>query len=203
MDKKNHWDDIYDKKSFSELTWFQPEPKISLDLICKLDLPKDSSIVDIGGGASTLVDRLIEKGFKDIAVLDLSKKALKQSQERIGKIALDISWCVGDITEFKFNKKFDLWHDRAVFHFLTEDSDQKKYISNLEASLKTGSYFIISTFAEDGPLKCSGLEIVRYSKEDLIEKFAAHFSCVNFLKETHISPTAMEQKFNYWVFRKK
>jgi 2-polyprenyl-3-methyl-5-hydroxy-6-metoxy-1,4-benzoquinol methylase len=203
MDKKKHWDGIYGEKTFSELTWFQPEAKVSVDLIDKLDLSKESSILDVGGGASTLIDSLIEKEFKKITVLDLSENALKQSQKRIGEKTSYISWCVGDVIDFKFNKKFDLWHDRAVFHFLTQESEQEKYISNLEASTKRGSHFIISTFAEDGPLKCSGLEIVRYSKDNLVDKFSAHFECIEFKKETHTSPTGMEQKFNYWVFRKK
>lgn len=202
MDNKTHWDDIYNRKKFSEVTWFQPEPKVSMQLISNLNLSLNANILDAGGGASTLVDKLLDQGFQDISVIDLSENALNQSKNRLGATASNISWIVGDITNYDFQVKFDLWHDRAVFHFLISKDDQENYIVNLNKCLDVGSFFIISTFAEDGPLKCSGLEIVRYSKEELVNKFAGNFELIDFQKETHVSPGGMEQKFNYWVFRK-
>lgn len=205
MEKKSdklHWDDIYGRKKFSEVTWFQPELSVSLGLIDALKLPKESHILDAGGGASTLADKLLERGYQNISVMDLSQNALEQSKNRLGDKSANITWLVGDVTTYDFKEKFDLWHDRAVFHFLTDKSDQEKYLKNLVSSLKSAAYFIISTFAEDGPLKCSGLEIVRYAKEDLVSKFSPYFELVDFKKETHVSPGGMEQKFNYWVFKR-
>ncbi|PIP89048.1 MAG: SAM-dependent methyltransferase [Bdellovibrionales bacterium CG12_big_fil_rev_8_21_14_0_65_38_15] len=202
MDKKEHWDDIYNRKNFTEVTWFQTEPKLSLSLIRGLELTKDLQILDVGAGSSTLVDFLLRDGYQNIFLLDLSKNAFKQSKERLGKKIEKIHWLVGDVRTFNFKQKFDLWYDRAVFHFLTDTVDQNSYLKNLNDSLKTGAYFIISTFAEDGPLKCSGLEIVRYAKDELIQKIGPNYKLLNFQKETHVSPGGMEQKFNYWVFKK-
>ena len=202
MDKKEHWDDIYNRKNFTEVTWFQTEPKLSLSLIRGLELTKDLQILDVGAGSSTLVDFLLRDGYQNISLLDLSKNAFKQSKERLGKKIEKIHWLVGDVRTFNFKQKFDLWYDRAVFHFLTDVVDQNSYLKNLNDSLKTGAYFIISTFAEDGPLKCSGLEIARYAKDELIQKIGPNYKLLNFQKETHVSPGGMEQKFNYWVFKK-
>lgn len=202
MSDKEHWEDIYNRKKYSEVTWFQAEPKMSLEIINGLNLNKDVSILDVGAGSSTLVDHLIQAGYTNINLLELSENAFVQSKERIGNDAQNVKWLVGDACDYDFQNTFDLWHDRAVFHFLTKDQDQKGYINNLNNSLEVDSYFIISTFAEDGPLKCSGLDIVRYSKDELVEKLGRNFSLIEFKKETHVSPGGMEQRFNYWVFKK-
>jgi len=203
VDNRKHWENIYQEKGASSVTWFQDKPRVSLGLISDLLLEKTVPIIDVGGGASTLVDHLIEDGFKNTTVLDLSENALAQSQKRLGKEHQNVEWIIGDITSVKLPRKFTLWHDRAVFHFLTNKKDQELYIHNLVQSLYDVGFFIISTFAEDGPLKCSGLEICRYSKDELCDLFANNFELINFKKETHVSPKAMEQKFNYWVFKKK
>ncbi len=202
MNKKEHWDDIYSRKKFTEVTWFQPEPKMSLKLIRDLQLNEEARILDVGAGSSTLVDYLLEDGYHSIYLLDLSKNAFAQSQERLGVRSKSVTWLDGDICNFKFNQKFDIWHDMAVFHFLTQPDDQDKYLKNLNDSLNVGAFFIISTFAEDGPLKCSGLDIVRYGKDKLVDKVGSNFELLDFQKEAHISPGGMEQKFNYWVFKK-
>ena len=203
MTDKTHWNNIYNKKSPNEVSWYQPTPNISLNLIESLKLDKNDSIIDIGGGASTFVDNLLKKQYERVTVFDLSENALKHSRKRLNEEAEKIVWVVGDIIVHKFEKKYKVWHDRAVFHFLTTPKHQKKYIESLENFIENKGYLIISTFAEDGPLKCSGLDIVRYSKEELIKKMPDNLSLVQFQKETHISPTGKEQKFNYWVFQKR
>lgn len=202
MNNQEHWNNIYNRKKAKELTWFQPELKLSMKFIENLGLSPSASIIDVGAGASTLPDSLLKSCFFDISVIDLSLKALEQSKERLGEDASKINWLVGDITSFHLNRKYDLWHDRAVFHFLKDSDSQIQYLKNLKCSIKSGGHIIIATFAEDGPLKCSGLEIVRYSKDELIRKFK-DFELVEFRKETHLSPGGMEQKFNYWVFQYK
>lgn len=202
IDQKEHWSDIYDRKDAKEVSWFQTEPKMSLNLIKNLQLDISNSILDVGAGASTLVDFLLRDGFKNIYLLELAQSAFDQTRKRLASRSNEIQWLVGDVRDFKVPVQLDLWHDRAVFHFLTQSEDQESYVKNLNASLKVGAYFIIATFAEDGPLKCSGLEIVRYSKEELVNKVGKNFELLDFQKETHISPSGMEQKFNYWVFKR-
>ncbi len=202
MSQKEHWNDIYDRKEYSEVTWFQPEPKQSLSLIRGLQLEKTSKILDVGAGSSTLVDFLLKDGFQFIYLLDISQNAFSQSKKRLGEMSKKVNWLEGDVRNFQHSQKFDLWHDRAVFHFLTNTEDQNKYLKRLNDSLEIGAFFIISTFAEDGPLKCSGLEIVRYAKDELIHNMGVNFELMDFKKETHTSPGRMKQKFNYWVFKK-
>lgn len=202
IDQKEHWSDLYNRKDAQEVSWFQPEPKMSLKLIRNLQLDKSDSILDVGAGASTLVDFLLRDGFQNIYLLELAQSAFEQTKKRLDKVNNEVYWLVGDVRDFKSPAQLNLWHDRAVFHFLIKSEDQESYIKNLNASLKIGAYFIIATFAEDGPLKCSGLEIVRYSKEELVNKVGTNFELLDFQKESHISPSGMEQKFNYWVFKR-
>lgn len=176
---------------------------MSLKLIREIGLTFNSPIIDIGGGASTLIDFLLSDGFTDLTVIDLSKRALDFSKQRLKERALIVNWIEGDVTIFHDQCKYQLWHDRAVFHFLVSESDQNRYLEVLNSVLKIGGHFIISTFAEDGPEKCSGLEIVRYSQHELINRVGQNFECKKFEKEVHISPGGLEQKFNYWLFQKK
>lgn len=200
---EKHWNQIYSEKDYTEVTWFQSYPSVSLKLINSLNLSKDSSILDVGCGATMLLDVLIAEGFQNITAIDLSHSALEQLRQRLSSNQQLINWIEGDITIYHFDNTFDLWHDRAVFHFLTTEQEQQLYINQLNKYLKANGNLIISTFAEDGPLKCSGLEIKRYAKDELIDKFSEFFEFLHFEKETHVSPKGMEQKFNYWVFRKK
>ena len=202
MERKEHWESLYERRQADDVTWFQPKLAVSLKHINNLNIDKDSSLVDIGAGASTLPDTLLEQGFSDITLVDISANAFVQSKARLGENAEKPKWIVSDITEFKSEKKFKLWHDRAVFHFLVDVEERKKYRENLLHATDVGSFFIVSTFAEDGPLKCSNLEIVRYAKEELVEFFRDNFKLLDFEKELHTSPGGMEQKFNYWVFER-
>ena len=199
MSDKKHWDDVYTTRDAHEVTWYQSRPEKSLNLIEGLSLNKDASIIDVGAGASTLVDHLLEMGFSDIHLLDLSSVALNKTLARIGSDKVKAK--VGSVLEFKANTPFSLWHDRAVFHFLLDDKDRKHYLEVLENSLKENGYFIISAFASDGPEKCSGLPVHRYSVEELCE-FFSHFKLLENVREIHISPKGMEQKFIYCLFQK-
>jgi SAM-dependent methyltransferase len=201
-EKRKHWENIYQKDS-NQLTWFQGKPAASLGLIQKISLPKDAAILDIGGGASTLVDHLLEDHYQNITVFDLSSSALDQAQRRLGKNGDIVEWRVGNILDVDIEKKYQLCHDRAVFHFLTSETDRAKYLDSLNHLCSEHGHFIIATFAEDGPFKCSGLDICRYAKDDLVDYFSKDFELIEFLKEDHVSPNNKVQKFNYWLFQKK
>lgn len=166
-DNKSHWETIYKSKSAKEVSWYTPSLKKSLELIWSLGLPKDAAIIDVGGGASTFPDDLLAEGFTDITVLDISSEALNVSEKRLGEKAQSIRWLESDVRTIPFTNQFNLWHDRAVFHFLTNKSDRKKYVAVLENSLAKNGHVLIATFGPNGPLKCSGLEVVRYSAEKL------------------------------------
>ena len=200
-----HWQTIYSTKDPKEVSWFQAQASTSLRLIQKAQLNLEAEIIDVGGGASVLVDQLLEQGFKHITVLDLAEAALQKSQVRLGELANKVTWLIANIVEVEFaDHQFDLWHDRAVFHFLTEHNDQQRYLQKVTAALKSGGYLVISTFAEDGALKCSGLPVQRYSTQELIHFFGqSAFDVVEEGKGVHITPAGNEQKFSYLLLRKK
>jgi len=200
-----HWQTIYSTKDPKEVSWFQAQASTSLRLIQKAQLHPEAEIIDVGGGASVLVDQLLEQGFKHITVLDLAEAALQKSQVRLGELANKVTWLIANIVEVEFaDQQFDLWHDRAVFHFLTEHNDQQRYLQKVTAALKSGGYLVISTFAEDGALKCSGLPVQRYSTQELIHFFGqSAFDVVEEGEEVHITPAGNEQKFSYLLLRKK
>jgi SAM-dependent methyltransferase len=199
---KEHWQSIYSNKKPNELSWFQELPMASLNLIKEINLSHEKSIIDIGAGTSTLVDKLFSEGFKDLTVIDISEKALDYVKERLGDQAKDINWIVADITEYQFQRQYNLWHDRAVFHFLTNSNAREKYKQNLEHALAKDDYAIISTFALDGPSKCSGIEVERYDAKKLQAELADSFSLIKTLEENHSTPWAAQQKFIYCLFQK-
>lgn len=201
-ERKNHWEDVYTKKIPKEVSWYQIEPVITLDLIESIGIDHDSKIIDVGGGASVLVDKLLEKGFGNLTVLDISSKSLNYAKERLGKLAAQVSWIEADVTEFDPPQKYDLWHDRAVFHFLTDPNDRMKYTQNIQKALNPGGNVIIATFAIDGPPKCSGLDVERYSDEKLKNEFGGSFELIKSIKEAHVTPWGSEQKFIYCYFKK-
>ncbi|MBI5185640.1 MAG: class I SAM-dependent methyltransferase [Nitrospinae bacterium] len=205
MDKncKDHWEGIYKTKIPTEVGWYQADPKQSLDLIAAAGIGRTQKIIDIGGGASLLVDKLMEKGFEDVTVLDISPAALNQAKSRLGKNAQKISWIEADITGFEPDRKFDLWHDRAVFHFLTDADDRKKYVKVMNLAVAPGGHLIIATFALDGPPKCSGLEVVRYSPESLAKEIGRNFELKDAVEELHVTPSGMPQKFIYCRFKRR
>ncbi len=202
MNKKSHWEAIYQNKSPSEVSWYQDTPTISLELISACALSNDVEIIDVGGGASTLSDCLLEKGYTHLTVLDLSENALKHSKQRLGEKATLIDWHVEDITEFSAPKRYDIWHDRAVFHFLTDANDRQKYKNVLNASLKKGGYVIIAAFAIGSATRCSGLEIVQYNAEKLQNELGNGFTLVEQRIENHATPSGNTQVFGYYLFLK-
>lgn len=202
FDPKTHWENIYKTKSSKEVSWYEPHLEKSLEIISTLGFSKEAEIIDIGGGASTLPDDLLTQGFENITILDISQEALKVSQERLGKDAGLIRWIEGDVTQVSLKpNSYDLWHDRAVFHFLTKPEDRKNYVKNLASSLKLDGYALLATFGPNGPLKCSGLDIVRYSAESLQKELGEDFQLKESFTEIHKTPFDTAQEFLYCVFK--
>ena len=202
FDRKKHWGDVYQDKTPSELSWYQKEPKLSLELIRSTNAGSNDAIIDIGAGTSVLVDYLKKEHYTNLTVLDISENAIAIAKKRLGKSAKSINWIVSDITKFDVFQKFSLWHDRALFHFLTDPSDREIYVKALINALSHEGHLIIATFAIGGPKKCSGLEIVQYDSEKMIAELGDNFKLVEERKEVHITPANKEQKFNFFLFRR-
>ena len=200
FNRKKHWGDVYQEKSPSELSWYQKEPKLSLELIRCTNVASNDAIIDVGGGASVLVDYLSKESFTNLTVLDISENAIAMAKKRLGDTAKSIEWIVSDITQFDTSQKFSLWHDRALFHFLTDPSDREIYVKALIKAIRTEGHLIIATFATGGPEKCSGLEIVQYDSEKMIAELGDNFSLVEERKEIHITPAKKEQEFIFFHF---
>ena len=197
MSKKEHWDKIYSTKTLQEVSWYQPVPKISLELILSLKLSKDSPIIDVGGGDSFLVDSLIKKGYIDLTVLDISKVAIERAKNRLGKHAKKINWIVSDITNFYPERKYSVWHDRAVFHFLRKEQEINSYLKTLNDGTDVNGRLVLGTFAENGPLRCCALDIKRYSFHDLENTFCNYFQINKMINSIHQTPFNTEQSFNF------
>jgi SAM-dependent methyltransferase len=198
-----HWEGVYTKKGENEVSWFQENPAPSLELIAQVGATSASAIIDIGGGASRLVDNLVERGFEDVTVLDLSEAALEAARARLGDRAAQVHWIVADATVWEPLRAYDIWHDRAAFHFLTEDRDRAAYVARLELALKVGGYAIIATFALDGPERCSGLPVVRYDPVSLGQTLGRAFQLVDARRHAHATPWGTEQLFQFSVFRRR
>lgn len=203
FDRKSHWQNIYQEKSPLDVSWYQKAPKLSLELIHSTGVKKDEAIIDVGGGASVLVDFLCQEGYTAISVLDISENALASAKKRLDKLASRIEWFEADITEFTPPHQFSLWHDRAVFHFLSEEEDRKKYINTLKKSLRPNGHLIIAAFAIGGPTQCSGLQIVQYDSPKLESELGDEFKLVEERNEIHITPDEKEQKFAFFRFIRK
>ena len=194
-----HWQNVYTQKVPSQVSWYQSQPTVSLEIMTQIGLTIGSKIIDVGGGSSTLVDALYKN--YDVTVLDISEAALKHSQDRLGSDVTRVTWLASDITQAQLPKaQYQLWHDRAVFHFLTQEDDQAQYLKRLRLSLRIGGFVLLATFAPDGPVKCSGLEVVRYDAQSLLEMLGQEFKLINERFETHITPTGSEQRFVYGLF---
>ncbi len=198
--RKTHWEDVYRDKSPLKVSWFQQRPELSLELIKHTSIGKNSELIDIGGGASTLVDCLLDEGYSNISVLDISSNALDYAQHRLGNRASSVNWIVTDITSYKPSMKYILWHDRAVFHFLTDKADRVAYVSVLKEGLQPGGHLIIAAFGIGGPQKCSGLDIVQYDANKLMAELGEEFDLVEEASEIHHTPDAREQLFGYFRF---
>lgn len=201
MDKKTHWETVYKTKTPNQISWTQYVPQPSLDFIESLNLEKNAKIIDVGGGDSKLVDHLLHYGFENVSVLDISAKALERAKERLGEKAEKVTWIVGDISDFKPSETYDLWHDRATFHFLTEAEDIEKYRNMVQNHVL--GYLIIGTFSENGPQKCSGLEISQYTEEKLSAVIGEAFQKINCLTIDHKTPFDTYQNFLFCSFRKR
>ena len=200
--RKEHWEKIYSTKQPHEVSWTQEKPKTSLDFIHSFNLPKQASIIDIGAGDSKFVDKLLEAGFEDITVLDISEHALQRAKKRLGDKASQVNWIVSDVTEFKTKKIFDVWHDRATFHFLTISGQIEKYLEIARTNIRDNGFLIIGTFSENGPTKCSGFDIKRYSEESLREQLKKGFEKIKCVTEDHRTPFNTLQNFLFCSFRR-
>lgn len=201
---ENYWDKVYSTKSENEVSWFQEHPVKSLELVCELGLPKSSKIIDVGGGDSSLVDHLLAEGYGDISVLDISRVSLEKLGQRLRPAdAKKVSFIVSDVTMFQPSVQFDLWHDRAAFHFLTTKDQIIKYIEIVASALRPGGSLIISTFSKNGPEKCSGLPIHQYSDVELRELFKTYFINTKCFEDVHTTPWGTSQSFVYCGFKRK
>lgn len=200
IDRKNHWETVYENKQANEVSWTQENPKTSLDFIHETHIDKTAKIIDIGGGDSKLVDFLLNEGYENITVLDISEKALERAKKRLGKNAEKVHWIISDITDFKPETTYDIWHDRATFHFLTNPEQVETYAKITEKWVT--SFLIIGTFSENGPKKCSGLDIKQYSEKELESQFSNHFNKLKCITEDHITPFETKQNFTFCVFQK-
>lgn len=204
MEPKSHWENVYRTKAVDEVSWFQEHAGLSLQFITKADSNLNAQIIDVGGGASILVDELLLRGYKHLTVLDISQKALDTSKARLGKKADQVSWVAEDVTKASFSKHhFDVWHDRAVFHFLTIERDRQQYVENVIQYVKPGGHVIVATFSLNGPMKCSGLDVVRYSPDKLHDEFGNRFDLINHVEEAHKTPFGTVQQFIYCFCAKK
>ena len=200
MDRKQHWEGVYSRKRPDEVSWYQAEPTLSLSLVTEAAGAGRASIIDVGGGASTLVDRLVDRPSTEITVLDLSAAALRAAQSRLGAKAARVRWIEADILNVDMPEAgYDIWHDRAVFHFLTDPDDRLRYVAQVRRSVRVGGHVLVATFAADGPQKCSGLEVARYSPAELHSQFGEEFRLLKSVSEDHVTPTGTTQKFVYCV----
>lgn len=201
--RRTHWENVYTTKGENEVSWFQQSPAPSLELIAQTGPTNKSAIIDIGGGASRLVDHLVAQGFEDVTVLDLSGAALAAAQSRLGDSAARINWIVADATTWEPAKPYDIWHDRAAFHFLTDERDRAAYLERLGRGLNIGGHAIIATFAPDGPEKCSGLPVARYDSASLGRILGDAFKLVDARRHEHATPWDARQIFQFSVFRRE
>ncbi|MCT4664377.1 MAG: class I SAM-dependent methyltransferase [Flavobacteriales bacterium] len=201
MNKKEYWDHIYQTKAFEQVGWYQKKPKISLDFFEKYQIKHDAHIIDIGGGDSFLVDFLLEKQFKNISVLDISSDAIARAQKRLDNKSNQVNWIVENSASFHPSNPYDAWHDRASFHFLTEEKDITNYVNTVKNHLKKEGYFFLGTFSEQGPTKCSGLPIKQYSIEKLQSLFEPEMKLIEHFGYDHITPSGGVQNYVFACFK--
>lgn len=202
-DRKKHWESIYNTKALTEVSWYQSIPKPSLEFFQSLDVDQHAKIIDVGGGDSFLVDHLLLAGYSNITVLDISEAAIERAKKRLGVEATKVNWIVADITTFQTDEKFDVWHDRAAFHFLNTNQDVQNYVERVHHFTSNKSHLIVGTFSMDGPLKCSGIPIRQYSKESLNEVFSSMWTEMESKILVHHTPFETDQEFVFSVFSKK
>ena len=202
IDRKTHWEQVYSTKAETGVSWYQPEPRLSVELIGAVATAEGGRIIDVGGGASVLVDRLLDLPFGEIAVLDISETALGKARARLGERAERVRWVVADVTEAPELGAFDVWHDRAVFHFLTDPADRRSYVELARKTVPEGRHLVIATFADDGPKRCSDRDVCRYNARSLASELGEGFSLVKEARESHTTPWGSSQAFTYGVFKR-
>jgi SAM-dependent methyltransferase len=202
FDLKEHWENIYNTKKLSDVSWFQSQPFTSLNFLKELEVPLTAKIIDVGGGDSFFVDNLIEQGYQDITVLDISEKALERAKHRLGNNAAKIKWIVADSCTFKPVERYNFWHDRAAFHFLTSATEIENYLQVLDKGISTEGLLVLGTFSEKGPSKCSGIDIKQYSSEDMTALLKDKFTKINCLTVDHPTPFNTLQNFTFCSFKK-
>lgn len=202
MNRKEHWEKVYNTRQFTEVSWFRPTPKASLDFIKDLQIAGDAAIIDVGGGDSYLVDHLLEQGYSNITVLDISETAINRAKIRLGEKARLVNWVVSDITNYIPDRKFDCWHDRAAFHFLTTEEQVNKYLAVVSNAITDSGKIIVGTFSENGPAKCSGLPVQQYSENILSSLFKKWFQKIKCIYTDHITPFNTIQNFIFCSFKK-
>jgi 2-polyprenyl-3-methyl-5-hydroxy-6-metoxy-1,4-benzoquinol methylase len=202
MDPRNHWQHIYETRKPTEVSWYQPAARLSIDLIRRVAPGHGAAIIDVGGGASTLVDGLLAEGYDDVTVLDVSSAALAQASERLGPSAARVTWLEASILDATLTPSgYDVWHDRAVFHFLTDVADRRRYVEQVRSAVRVGGYVMVATFAADGPTKCSGLDVVRYAPQELHGQFGSDFQLLESVRDEHRTPAGSVQPFIYCMCR--
>lgn len=202
FDRKKHWESIYQTKELKDVSWYQPTPQTSLNFFKELNVPTTAKVIDVGGGDSFLVDHLLELGYQDITVLDISTAAIIRAKQRLGEKAEKIKWIVADITTFKPTEKYDFWHDRAAFHFFTDENEIANYITTAYQSLTPMGILVIGTFSEKGPKQCSGIEIKQYSEKTMSNRLKKFFEKIKCITVDHITPSGAVQNFIFCSFRK-
>jgi SAM-dependent methyltransferase len=203
IDRKSHWERVYSTAGEAGLSWSQTEPRLSFGLVTSVLPARGGRIIDVGGGASVLVDRLLELPLRELAVLDISETALGMVKARLGQRADRVRWVVADVTEAPDLGTFDVWHDRAVFHFLTDAEDRRKYVELARRTIAQDGHLIIAGFADDGPKRCSDLDVCRYNAASMAAELGGDFALVREARETHTTPWGSRQAFFYGVFRRR
>jgi trans-aconitate methyltransferase len=202
FDRKKHWENIYQTKKLKDVSWFQPTPETSLDFFKQFNVPTTAKVIDIGGGDSFLVDHLLDLGYQDISVLDISASAIDRAKQRLGDRAKKVKWIVADAATFKPVEKYDFWHDRAAFHFLTDEQEISNYLETARQNINPTGVLVIGTFSEQGPKKCSGIEIKQYSETTMTDRLKNFFEKIKCITVDHKTPFDTIQNFVFCSFRK-
>jgi SAM-dependent methyltransferase len=201
-DRKAHWERVYTTKAETEVSWFESDPILSLEALARIGADRWTAIIDIGGGSSRLIDRLVHDGYPDATVLDVSAAALDVAKARLGEAAGKVRWLVADATDWAPERSYDVWHDRAAFHFLVDGADQAAYVGRLKQALRPGGHAIIATFAPDGPERCSGLPVARHDGQSLAAVLGAEFALIETRRHDHRTPSGAVQRFQFSIFRR-
>jgi cyclopropane fatty-acyl-phospholipid synthase-like methyltransferase len=202
FNRKQHWEKIYQTKQLNEVSWYQPVPDTSLKIIEKLDVSPDAKIIDVGGGDSFLVDHLLDKDFRNITVLDISSSSIERAKQRLGEIAQNVKWIVADAANFTPPEKYDLWHDRAAFHFLTDEKEISDYVETAAENMNSNGFIIIGTFSDQGPKMCSGIVVKQYSEASMTERMEKRFEKIYCTIVDHKTPSGSVQNFIFCIFKK-